>query len=219
MFIPWFISGFVVSLSLCLDFGIVNIAIVKEVIQLGFWPSFLIGVGSSFGDLTYAIIAMTGVSLLLGFSGVRWVLWIGGTLVLLYFTYKMLRSAWNPRWVTLTRSHESTGTLPQNRSHFKSFLSGWGLAMASPTAIVWFGSVGGSMIARSPVSGFQAVSFFLSGFFAAGLLWSLALSILAVVSGRTLGTLFIRVLSISSALLFLYFAIDIFIEGYGQFID
>jgi L-lysine exporter family protein LysE/ArgO len=38
-----FISGFLLSLSLCLDLGIVNVAIIKTGIEKGFLPSLHIG--------------------------------------------------------------------------------------------------------------------------------------------------------------------------------
>jgi L-lysine exporter family protein LysE/ArgO len=212
-----FLSGFALSLSLCLDLGTVNVAIVREGVTRGFWPSFLIGVGSSFGDLTYAVLATTGVALLLGIPEVRWALWIGGTLLLLYFTYAMLRAAWKPKSMDDAASNADGGAAPR-RSPLRSFLWGWGLAIASPTAILWFATVGGSVVAKSPVQGALALTSFLAGFFCAGIAWSFGMALLAATSGKKLGPTFVRAISLASAALFLYFAVDVFLEGYYSFI-
>ena len=210
-----FLSGFALSLSLCLDLGTVNVAIVREGVTRGFWPSFLIGVGSSFGDLTYAVLATSGVALLLGIPEVRWALWIGGTLLLLYFMVVMLRAAWKPK--SMDEASSDGETLPR-RSPLRSFLWGWGLAIASPTAILWFATVGGSVVAKSPVQGALALTSFLAGFFCAGIAWSFGMALLAATSGRKLGPTFVRTVSLASAALFLYFAVDVFLEGYHSFV-
>ena len=56
-----FITGFLLSLSLCLDLGIVNVAAFSTAATRGARPAFVLGVGSCFGDLAYAVIAMLGV--------------------------------------------------------------------------------------------------------------------------------------------------------------
>ena len=213
MLVTLFLSGFALSLSLCLDLGTVNIAIVREGISRGFWPSFLVGVGSTFGDLTYAVLATTGVALLLGIPAVRWALWIGGTIALLYFTIQMIRADLKPKSLDAAAADDGPG-----RSLPRSFFWGWGLAIASPTAILWFATVGGSVIAKSPAQGAQALAAFLAGFFAAGIAWSFAMALLSAVSGRRLGPAFVRAVSFLSAALFLYFAVEVFLDGYRSFV-
>ncbi|MCI3927678.1 LysE family translocator [Paenibacillus sp. TRM 82003] len=205
-----FLSGFALSLSLCLDLGTVNVAIVREGIARGFWPSFLVGAGSSFGDLTYAVLATTGVALLLGIPAVRWALWIGGTAMLLYFAAVMIRAALQPKPMALEDEAEAV----PRRSKRRTFLWSWGLAIASPTSMLWFATVGGSVVAKSPVQGAEALAAFLGGFFAASVVWSLGMAALSAVAGRRLGPAFVRAISVASALLFLYFAIEVFADGY-----
>jgi len=55
-----FISGFLLSLSLCLDLGIVNVAIIKTGVEKGFLPSLNIGLGSTVGDIVYATLSTLG---------------------------------------------------------------------------------------------------------------------------------------------------------------
>ncbi|WP_274361919.1 LysE family transporter [Paenibacillus thermotolerans] len=212
-----FFSGFALSLSLCLDLGTVNVAIIRAGVVRGFRPSFLIGVGSSFGDLTYAVLAATGITFLLGYEPVRWFLWLGGTAALLYFTIGMVKAAWKPKALQNV-SDDAAGNGRDNDKRWKDFFWGYGLAMSSPTAILWFATVGGSVIANSPVRGAGALSVFFAGFFAASIVWSLGVAALSSAGGRSFGPVFIRVISVLSALLFLYLAVHVFINGYVQLI-
>jgi hypothetical protein len=49
--------------------------------------------GTCVGDLIYAILALAGMTVLLQYETVRWVLWIGGSALLIYFAAKMIYSA------------------------------------------------------------------------------------------------------------------------------
>ncbi|MGO4370405.1 LysE family translocator [Paenibacillus sp. MCAF20] len=92
-----FVQGFLFSLSLCCDLGIVNVAIIKTGMERGFKPSFMIGFGSCFGDLFYLSLALLGVSVIFEIAVIKWLFWIIGSGVLFYFTYKMFRETWRPR--------------------------------------------------------------------------------------------------------------------------
>ncbi|WP_455776118.1 LysE family transporter, partial [Burkholderia stabilis] len=81
-------DGFLLSLSLCLDIGLVNVAMLSLTLSHGFRPGFWLGVGSCVGDLVYAALALAGMAVLLQFEAVRWVVWIGGGAVLLFLTWK-----------------------------------------------------------------------------------------------------------------------------------
>ncbi|HOB33517.1 MAG TPA: LysE family transporter, partial [Verrucomicrobiota bacterium] len=98
-----FWSGFLLSLSLCLDLGIVNVALIRTGIQRGATRSFALGAGSCFGDLFYAAIAMLGVSVFLQSPPVRWALWLCGSAVLLGFAVKMFREGHSPRSLDTVR--------------------------------------------------------------------------------------------------------------------
>jgi threonine/homoserine/homoserine lactone efflux protein len=81
-------NGFFLSLSLCLDIGIVNVAILSRTLSHGFKPGFWLGLGSCIGDLVYATLALAGMAALLRFEAVRWVVWIGGAAMLLFLAGK-----------------------------------------------------------------------------------------------------------------------------------
>ena len=57
-----FVTGFLLSLSLSLDLGTVNVAMVRTALQHGARPSFLLGLGSCLGDLAYALISLLALA-------------------------------------------------------------------------------------------------------------------------------------------------------------
>jgi L-lysine exporter family protein LysE/ArgO len=89
-------SGFFLSLSLCLDLGIVNLAVLRTALSQGGSAGFLVGIGSSIGDLIYFALAVLGATALLGWAPVRWALWLFGTCVLLFFAWRMAREVIHP---------------------------------------------------------------------------------------------------------------------------
>jgi len=88
-----FCNGFLLSLSLCMEIGLANMAMITLSMQRGFSKGVWLGIGTCIGDLVYAILAMAGMAVLLQYEVVRWVLWLGGSAVLAYLCAKMATSA------------------------------------------------------------------------------------------------------------------------------
>jgi L-lysine exporter family protein LysE/ArgO len=210
-----FITGFLLSLSLCLDLGIVNVAAFSTAATRGARPAFVLGVGSCFGDLTYAVIAMLGVASFLHFELVRWVLWLGGSAILLYLAVKMLVQSFHaPAFIA-----DPAGAAPSGSRRFAGdFGKGFAMAIASPSAILWFASVGGSLIATTAGNAADP-SPFVRGFSACGLAWS---AFVALTGSRIhkhaaeagFARVFVRGLAAVSALLFAALAAKVMIDGY-----
>jgi L-lysine exporter family protein LysE/ArgO len=204
-------NGFLLSLSLCMDIGVVNVAMITLALQRGYWPGFKLGLGSCVGDLIYALLALAGMTTLLQFVAVRWVMWLGGGAVLLWLTVKMLRSA-------LAHSGQALPVGGAEQDGSAQFWKGVLLALSSPSAIVWFAAVGGALIARTGSAGWQGTGLFLTGFFCAGLLWSALLCALAYKGGQWIGEKLLKYCYIASALLFAYFAWQVIGDGYRTLI-
>jgi L-lysine exporter family protein LysE/ArgO len=202
-------SGFLLSLSLCLDLGLVNVAIVRTALRRGGRAGFLVGAGSCLGDLVYFVAALLGVGTLMRWAPFRWAIWIGGTAVLLFLAARMAREVLRPRPIELEQASEP------GRKGIR--LLGWGmaLALASPTAVLWFAAVGGGVIAASGGVRAQLVPF-AGGFFVAGIVWSALLAGAASLLERVGGRRVARVLALVSALLFLYFAFVVFRRGWSD---
>ncbi|MDR5802676.1 LysE family transporter [Caballeronia sp. LZ001] len=209
-------DGFFLSLSLCLDIGIANVAIISLVLSHGFKPGFVLGLGTCFGDLFYAALALAGMSALLQFAAARWVVWIGGAIVLLFLTWKMAREALNPASAPPVEG-EADDRLPR-QSHAKSFVRGCLLAVSSPSAILWFAAVGGALIAKAGATSAMSASVFLIGFFCGGLGWTLFVCTLASHGRKRAGTSLLRACHVLSAVLFAYFAYSVIVNGYRDLI-
>ena len=206
-----FSNGFLLSLSLCLDIGVANIAMITLAMQRGFLKGFWLGLGTCVGDLIYAVAALAGMTVLLQFESVRWTLWLGGSALLVWFAVKMLLAAWRG-------GHMDTRADVVVESGWREFLRGIFLAMSSPTAILWFAAVGGVLISRSGGGSLLEAGLFLSGFFAAGLVWCLSLCGIASHGGRLLGDRLLTWSYLLSAAIFCYFAVYVIVSGYREFI-
>lgn len=208
-----FTSGFLLSLSLCLDIGVANIAMITLAMQRGFLSGFWLGLGTCFGDLAYAVLALAGMTVLLQYESVRWVLWLGGSAMLIWFAVRML-------WAALASNHAlamaDEGAARQ--SPFKEFGRGVFLAMSSPSAILWFAAVGGVLISRAGASGPVGTGLFLGGFFCAGVVWCLALCAVASQGGKLLGARLLKFSYLASAGIFVWFAVFVITSGYREFI-
>ncbi|RMQ42524.1 hypothetical protein ALQ04_00588 [Pseudomonas cichorii] len=206
-----FSNGFLLSLSLCLDIGLANIAMITLSMQRGFSRGLLLGLGTCVGDLIYAVLAMLGMAVLLQYEAVRYVLWLGGSAVLAYLCFKMVASAVGVSGGIESRDGQWGKTGPA------LFFRGIVLAMSSPSAILWFAAVGGALIARQG-SDLSTASSFLAGFLAAGVVWSITLCALAHQGGRIMGEKMLKWSYIASALIFAYFTLYVVISGYMEFV-
>lgn len=208
-------DGFFLSLSLCLDIGLVNVAMLSLTISHGFKPGFWLGLGSCVGDLVYAALALAGMAVLLQFEAVRWAVWVGGGAVLLFLTGKMAREALSPARAGNAGPQDSAS--PQ-ASAPRSFMRGVLLAMSSPSAILWFAAVGGALIAKAGATTPATASVFLSGFFLGGLAWTLFVCTLESQGRKRAGATLMRACHVVSALLFAYFSYSVIVGGYRDLI-
>ena len=204
-----FWTGYLLSISLCMDLGIVNVATIRVALTQGGSAAFLMGVGSCVGDLIYFTLAALGAATLAQWAPVRWSLWLFGTAVLLYLAWKMAREVVRPRQITMDEN--------ARQSHHSLLLTGMGLALASPTAILWFAAVGGSVIAsfgdRTTGGDRGALVPFAAGFAAAGLTWAAMIAYGAGALRGSLGKPLTRTLALVSAIVFLYLAAVVFVRG------
>ena len=209
-------DGFFLSLSLCLDIGLVNVAIISLTLSHGFRPGFWLGLGSCVGDLIYATLALAGMAALLQFESVRWVVWIGGAAILLFLTWKMAREAMFPATAPAV-----AGEGDINAPHppaWRGFLRGVLLAVSSPSAILWFAAVGGALIAKAGATSPATALIFLGGFFLGGLCWTLFICGLGSHGRKRAGAGLLRACHVLSALLFAYFSYSVIVNGYHDLI-
>ncbi|HEV3105450.1 MAG TPA: LysE family transporter [Trinickia sp.] len=208
--------GFFLSLSLCLDIGLVNVAILSLTLSDGFKRGFWLGLGSCFGDLAYAALALAGMAALLRFDAVRWIVWIGGTAMLLFLTWKMAREALSP--AAAVPSPGGAALTVERSNATRGFVRGMLLAVSSPSAILWFAAVGGALIAKAGATSARTASVFLSGFFLGGLCWTIFLCTVASHGRKHAGAALLRGCHVLSALLFAYLSYSVIVDGYRDLI-
>src|ERR1700683_5252872 len=122
-------TGFMLALSLCLDLGIVNVAILRTALQQDGHVAFAIGVGSCLGDMVYFTMAVLGATTLSAWRPFRFCLWIFGSVTLLWLAWKMIRAVLSPKALELEESASRMG-------YGAALTAGIGLALASPTAVL-----------------------------------------------------------------------------------
>jgi L-lysine exporter family protein LysE/ArgO len=202
-----FVSGFLLSLSLCLDIGIVNVALINTALSSGMRSAMQLGLGSCVGDVFYALLSLLGIGLLLQFDWLRWALTWGGLAMLLYLAWDAARAVLHERvgGAAEIPASESVASIEPRQL----FARGVVLSLASPSSIVWFAAVGGSVIAQHNPHSQVGMLVLLSGFFAGGFSWCLFITGLSVHGGRVLGARFRLLCNALSAVLFAYFALRI----------
>lgn len=202
-----FLTGFALSLSACLDLGIVNVATIKRGLDGGARAAFVLQLGSCCGDMVYAVLSMFGLALVLAEPHVRVVFWLGGTVVLLYLAATMIRETARGRALAV-----GNGPAAEVRPH-RDFLRGLALALSSPSLIVWFASAGGAVIAGVYGRTQSPPWLFLAGFFCCGLVWAAFLSLLSGKGRHMLGRSALRAFSAASAAIFVVLAVKVFLDG------
>ena len=200
-----FLLGAALAFSINIELGVVIVMIVRTAIDRGAWPAFLIGLGSCIGDLIWACAGALGVSVLLAWPPAAWILWLGGSAALCWFAAAALRDA--------TRGGSIDESSPLRRANgLRAVALGLGIALGSPTLILWTATVGGSVLASqaADLAGFIP---FISGFGAAAVAHSAILSGVVGATRRFTGPRTVRAVSLVSALMFAAFAIGIFMDG------
>jgi len=200
-----FLLGAALAFSINIELGVVNVMIVRTAIERGAGPAFLIGLGSCIGDLIWACAGALGVSALLTWPPAAWLLWLGGSAILCWFAAAALHDA--------LRGGSIDESSPLRRANgLRAVGLGLGIALGSPTLILWTATVGGSVVASQATSlaGFVP---FISGFATAAVLHSAVLAGVVGATRRFTGPRTIRAVSLISAVMFAAFAIGIFVDG------
>lgn len=202
-----FITGFLLSLSLCLDIGIGNVAIIEVTLKYGVRPAYWFASGSVMGDLIYAGFSLVGMGLLLQFRAVQWITWIGGGAMLSWLALKMALAAW--------RDVHQVNNVQQDPLPPRLHLFGRGIriALASPSSLLWFAAIGGSLIAQATDGSAASTMKFLAGFLSGGLAWCYFLITVTMQGGKLLGRRFIQGCHLMSAVLYVYFAVMVLVKG------
>jgi threonine/homoserine/homoserine lactone efflux protein len=134
-----FLQGLLFGMILQVSVGPVCIAVLHKGITQGFHHAFAMVWGVALVDAAYIVLSVAGLSALLQIESVRYVIGLGGALLLIYFGIRYFRAP------PLTEAEERV-----DESLFKSFSFGAGLTLTNPlTILFWAGVLGAMMSTRT----------------------------------------------------------------------
>ena len=144
--------------------GAVNTEAIRRGIAKGARSALLVETGSLIGDSLWAVLALTGITLLTRYLVIQMVLGMTGG-------FFLLRLAWLSLSEAFTRKRASTTNTSSTR---RDFATGVVFGLANPVGLAFWSGLGSSVVA-SGVTSWQFV-FFFAGFFLGAVLWCLAIS-------------------------------------------
>ncbi len=157
--------------------GVVNTECLRRGMSFGFASALKIQVGALIGDAVWAIVALTGIALLLNADVFRLALGIVGA----GFLFHLARAAFA----------SALGNTPANASPTRSASSlrtGVVFSLANPAGLAFWTGVGGGMLgAAGGAASLQDAAHFLLPFLAGALAWGVGISAL-VAWGRRFAT-------------------------------
>lgn len=128
--------------------------------------------------------------------------------MLCYLSYQSFKDFFSPKTLNLESKDIETKSL------WKYFFTGTWLVISAPTALIWFVTVGGSVVEATigDIKG-QSIMPFSLGFVTVSIFWSIVISYVSSIGGKLIGTKMIRYFSLASGILFVYFIGYIFVNG------
>src|SRR5258708_4112955 len=144
--------------------GAVNTEAIRRGVMWSARSTLLVETGSLIGDSLWALLALTGITLLTRYLAVQMVLGIAGG-------FFLLRLAWLALSAAFARQRASQNGTPTTRG---DFATGVVFGLANPVGLAFWSGLGSSVVA-SGVTGWQ-FAFFFAGFFLGAVLWCVAIS-------------------------------------------
>lgn len=155
------------AISFCAPPGPVTMETIRRGLRGGFRPALQVQLGSIVGDMTWCALALLGLAPLVQVPWVRLVLSVAGVAVLVYLGGVGLRDALKSRPAVVAADEK---VIDQRQGAFRS---GVAISMANPTAVGYWLSVGGALVAAG-VAGttVEQTASFITGFVAGTIVWA-----------------------------------------------
>lgn len=188
--------------------GAVTAQAIRRGIARGFRGVFLVQLGSLIGDAVWAIIALTGLSVLTQNPVVRVVLGLVGAVLLLWLAWGSLKEA--RKQIDPLKENPEKTAVPSGRS---DFITGAALSLANPWAIAFWLGIGSAITGAgvSQPTSTDYIVFFL-GFMFGALIWVFFLSFVVAFGRRFITPKFFRVINLSVAIGLTYFAVVLLVS-------
>jgi threonine/homoserine/homoserine lactone efflux protein len=177
--------------------GAVNTEAIRRGTAHGAHTTLLVEFGALIGDSFWAILGLTGVTLLAHFLPLQIVLGISGGFFLLRMAWFALHEVW---------TQHKQQTSPVSAKH-GDFMTGAVFGLANPVGLAFWSGVGSSVVAQG-VTGIRFVLFFF-GFFLGAVIWSIGISILIHFGRRWIRPTMFRWINLLCGLALGYFGLRI----------
>jgi chemosensory pili system protein ChpE len=193
-------AGLIMAISMCAPPGPVAMETVRRGLRGGFRPALNVQLGSIIGDVTWCGLALVGLAPLVQIGWVRVLLAVGGVGVLLYLGAVGVRDAFAAR--------QALGAEKSPHEHRGAFRSGLAISMANPTAIGYWLSVGGALIATGVAGNTPAqLAVFISGFILGTVAWAFLMAGAVRWGANILSPLAFRGLTLASSAALVIFGV------------
>lgn len=157
------VSAFLLGLVFNATPGIVLAESLRRGMRGGFVPAFEVQIGSLAGDLTWAVLGLSGAAVLLTIAWIEKPLALAGAGLLLWLAWQCVRDARAPLPVLDPEGAGADGS---------ALLVGAALSLSNPLNITYWAALGGTISALGVSDpGWTAFLVFLGGFLAASVLW------------------------------------------------
>ncbi|TXC86046.1 amino acid transporter [Metabacillus litoralis] len=198
-------SYVLLGLSLAAPIGPINAAQIDRGFRFGFYHSWVIGLGSVTADIIYMIMVYMGVVNFLDSPFMQTFLWLFGFFVLIYTGIETIFSA--RKEIQQNRS--------EYESYFKTFMTGFFMALSNPLTILFWLGIYGSILAKTAATYENLQLFIYSGAILIGLLlWDFIMAIISSTFRKILTPGLITFISVISGLTLMGFGVYFGLQAY-----
>ncbi|USL45550.1 LysE family transporter [Priestia megaterium] len=131
-------SYFILGISLSAPVGPINAAQINKGIKNGFLNAWLVGVGAMMADVIMMLLIYLGLASVFTIPSVKLIMWIFGFIILCYLGYDSIKSA--------SATVEENIHSQDKETPFKSFISGFLIAISNPLNIIFWVGIYGSVL-------------------------------------------------------------------------
>lgn len=191
------LSSFLLGIAFSAPPGVITSEAIRRGLTGGFWPAFLVELGSLAGDAAWAVLALTGGAILVQNKVVQVSLGLGGAIFIIYLAVLAFREAFKGKM-----------PIPTGSAGRGAFLHGMLLSLGNPFATVFWLTVGSTAITNlnEHPGAIHYILFFLS-FMLGAFIWSFILAGAVSHGRRLLNPLFFRWVNILCGIFLTWFAI------------
>jgi threonine/homoserine/homoserine lactone efflux protein len=188
------------GVSLAAPLGPVSIEVIRRGLKRGFMAAFVVALGSALGDFACLLVTYLGFARFVAIPSVKMVIWVLGSLVLLFLGTKSIIESKNQNIL----QGDDVDAKGKN-----AFFLGFALALANPISVVWWLGVFGVVLGDSSAEAINFASFLSNTTIILGVvLWFLFLSSFLNFGKRFINESRLRWISILAGLCLICFGLN-----------